>query len=556
MPIAAPAVDLQRRLNAPRGVEAGLQSHHDDVHAESAITSSSASFRPQANPTYRANHGHYNRSSGSHTAKIHAFASSPNGQSGLRASDSAASTESAPRIASLIAMDGRTNPPFGATTATTIPNHDEHPALTKTGDSEPSLIAPSFSQQSFSESRKNGHVRQPSSPAKARIETQAQLSRGHKRTATGDVKLGVSGVETQSKVKGLPGHSRTQSLDSTGSKIAELSAQLRARLSYAAFKVEKNWQVPQAGNASARSLKLDTTQIPKESVTGAQQSYNGSPEGTIISAPETGPTRTLSSTNETFDRARASMPPQSSTSLHTPKLAPPVNIITANKTHSARRRPNPNAVNSTPPYNPYPRHRRHHSEIERNTARSYNSNMATLAGRSPYSISASRSNGHSPGSMRSAKHSPIKRRTPSQNALMEQDAIETLLFMSSPENSGYHPNSQSRQTNVSTSIEAQIELGSNGGPQNSSQGSNLSSIGNPPAVNFLHSGAFPAAASIANNHSIGLEAQAGDEIDRLLDQMENENRNNTQMRLSYDFSPLGNQELGLYGADNLGGLRD
>ena len=31
------------------------------------------------------------------------------------------------------------------------------------------------------------------------------------------------------------------------------------------------------------------------------------------------------------------------------------------------------------------------------------------------------------------------KRTPSQNAAMEADAIETLLFMSSPGNSGYHP---------------------------------------------------------------------------------------------------------------------
>ena len=32
-----------------------------------------------------------------------------------------------------------------------------------------------------------------------------------------------------------------------------------------------------------------------------------------------------------------------------------------------------------------------------------------------------------------------KQRTPSQNAAMEADAVETLLFMASPVNSGYHP---------------------------------------------------------------------------------------------------------------------
>jgi hypothetical protein len=36
--------------------------------------------------------------------------------------------------------------------------------------------------------------------------------------------------------------------------------------------------------------------------------------------------------------------------------------------------------------------------------------------------------------------SPSPKRTPSQNAAMEADAVETLLFMASPGNSGYHPN--------------------------------------------------------------------------------------------------------------------
>ena len=36
-------------------------------------------------------------------------------------------------------------------------------------------------------------------------------------------------------------------------------------------------------------------------------------------------------------------------------------------------------------------------------------------------------------------------RTPSQNAAMEADAVETLLFMASPNNSAYHPPSQASQ---------------------------------------------------------------------------------------------------------------
>jgi hypothetical protein len=45
---------------------------------------------------------------------------------------------------------------------------------------------------------------------------------------------------------------------------------------------------------------------------------------------------------------------------------------------------------------------------------------------------------------RAARPTP-KQRTPSQNAAMEADAVETLLFMASPNNSGYHLPSQSSQ---------------------------------------------------------------------------------------------------------------
>jgi hypothetical protein len=136
---------------------------------------------------------------------------------------------------------------------------------------------------------------------------------------------------------------------------------------------------------------------------------------------------------------------------------------------------------------------------------------------------------------------------------MEQDAIETLLFMSSPENSGYHANSQPRQTNVSVSIEAQIESSSNGNTQTYSQGSNISNARNTGVGSFFNSGA----PGILPASSIGLEAQAGDEIDRLLDQMETESRKDAETRLSpYDFTPVGNQELDLYGSSDIKGMRD
>ena len=75
-------------------------------------------------------------------------------------------------------------------------------------------------------------------------------------------------------------------------------------------------------------------------------------------------------------------------------LAPPANI-----TSGSRRRPNPNGTSNGPyaagPYTP--------------------SRHLHVSTSSP-------------------------KRTPSQNAAMEADAVETLLFMASPGNSGYHPN--------------------------------------------------------------------------------------------------------------------
>lgn len=57
-------------------------------------------------------------------------------------------------------------------------------------------------------------------------------------------------------------------------------------------------------------------------------------------------------------------------------------------------------------------------------------------------------NQHSRGTsrdLRRAVRPAGSQRTPSQNAAMEADAVETLLFMASPNNSGYHPASQSSQ---------------------------------------------------------------------------------------------------------------
>mgnify|MGYP001657942399 CR=1 FL=1 len=89
---------------------------------------------------------------------------------------------------------------------------------------------------------------------------------------------------------------------------------------------------------------------------------------------------------------------------------------------------------------------------------------------------------------------------------MEQDAIETLMFMSSPENSGYRFSPRPLQAaSTQSSLNESINT-SNGTTHNGSQGSQSSRS---------YSGR-------GYETKPGLEAHAGDDIDRLLDQMDSD----------------------------------
>lgn len=243
--------------------------------------------------------------------------------------------------------------------------------------------------------------------------------------------------------------------------------------------------------------------------------------------------------NRATSGAHTGVVPQPSSTLQPPKLAPPVDIITGDKLKSARRRPNPNEVSGLQPHNSMSRHRRHYSEQEGKMALPAEPRWTDISQASSFtpSHSRTRTNNRSLTPLVSTNQSPMKRRTPSQNALMEKDAIETLLFMSSPENSGYHSSSRARKSSVSVSIEAQMAASAH----ESSQGSNRSQPNQAGAFDLFDHEAIRASIpiSMASNHSIGLEAEAGDEIDRLLDQMEVDRDNNADSRLMSDGFDIG-----------------
>ncbi|EEA28718.1 hypothetical protein PMAA_035140 [Talaromyces marneffei ATCC 18224] len=400
----------------------------------------------------------------------------------------------------------------------------------------------SWQQAAYSQPFSHGHVRGPAaSPSKSRIDTRPPPpppSRGHKRSATGEIKTAV--YETQSRARpsnGIDGHSRTTSLDSTGNKIAELSAQLRARLSYAAAKVEQSRQLRQHGDSTPSKGSISGVQNTIQPVPESRQLHNGSLGMSHSQISD-------STINGSIGQPGANTARQSSSLSQTPKLAPPVDIVTGDRLKTARRRPSPNEADGLVSHTSTPRHRRYHSEHEGKTG--LESKLTGPVDATPLRL---KKNAQALTPLLPSNGSPVKQRTPSQNALMEKDAIETLLFMSSPDNSGYHSSTRARKSSMSVSIEAQMAAST----QNSSQASNTSAARQMPTFNFFDNNAIRTAVPvpIIGHHSVGLEAQAGDEIDRLLDQMEVDKGSEAESHvIPYDFDLGVDDQSGSY---NFGG---
>ncbi|CEL00551.1 hypothetical protein ASPCAL00150 [Aspergillus calidoustus] len=294
-----------------------------------------------------------------------------------------------------------------------------------------------------------------------------------------------------------------------GTDLPQLSAQLRSRLSYAAAKVEKKRQ-SQASNhllhhrsstpiLSAEALSRGEHPLSIGDIEGQRSAANASPNGTTVSAPDAPATSSiypleapaLSSPVSVADGMYPpSQPdPQKRSAISTtedlvPRLAPPADI-TSGRLNGQRRRPNPNDSVNSARLSPFPLHRRQHSQQELQ-----NDSEFVLVPETP----PLRPRGH----QALASYNGLAEN--SQSSSMEQDAIETLLFMSSPGTSGYHSNSQNSQNTLDT---MNID-----GAWRSVQTPRVLSDSQASSSN-------PAR---ADSH----EARAGDEIDMMLDQMDSD----------------------------------
>ncbi|KAL3461589.1 hypothetical protein BJX64DRAFT_154741 [Aspergillus heterothallicus] len=293
-------------------------------------------------------------------------------------------------------------------------------------------------------------------------------------------------------------------------RIAALSVQLRSRLSYAAAKVEKKRQSQSSNQLlhhrsstpilSAESLSRGEHPLPISDLDGHRSAANGSPNGTTVSAPDVPATSNIyllevparsspvsiadsmypPSQHEAQKRSAASTP----VDLDAFGLAPPVDIIPG-RLKDQRRRPNPNISVNSPRYSPFSLHRRHHSQQELQIE----SEVVMVPETPPL-----RPLGHHA----LAPYNGLNEN--SQNSSMEQDAIETLIFMSSPETSGYHSNSQNSQNTLDTMA---ID-GAWPGVQMPGLPTDGQATSSNPALN--------------DNNVVG----AGDEIDQMLDQMDSD----------------------------------
>ncbi|KAL2825209.1 hypothetical protein BDW59DRAFT_75514 [Aspergillus cavernicola] len=307
------------------------------------------------------------------------------------------------------------------------------------------------------------------------------------------------------------GRRRSRSIGSSSrdSRIAALSVQLRTRLSYAAAKIEKKRQSHTSQyqspigllqkNASTPILTAEPSRLGQLISMGELEDQrsvsNSSPDGTTVSAPDAPATSSPYPCEAHMRPSPVSMahspylPSQSnpqkyagissSEELALPKLAPPADILPG-RVNCQRRRPNLDVPANNSRYTPFPLHGRHRSQ----QGLQIDPDVVLVLETPPLRPSTL------------APYSGLSDNL--QSSSMEQDAIETLLFMSSPGTSGYHSNSQNSQRkpdamNIDISVSNSTQW-----PGNLDRGQS----------NSRPSGQ-------ADNPA----TQAGDEMDLILDQM-------------------------------------
>ncbi|KAL8834698.1 MAG: hypothetical protein Q9170_003642 [Blastenia crenularia] len=273
-----------------------------------------------------------------------------------------------------------------------------------------------------------------SNPGPASIEGGSPRgSQAPKRTASGQFKVHEN--KPRENVKGVDtyGHSRNTSTASKSSQVSDLSHALRTRLSYAMFKVQNGWQshnlneleamaLPKASNSSAITPLNHAKASPSSPAPRPQHRSEELP------AEQTSPANSRITHDPLYPRK-----PLNSHSLH--------QIGTA-EGPSGQKQPARSAQEAHPPQMLIPQGPSLAPPVDilpRNSRVLHAPNVQLPSLKTDHVIASGSMNPASPAGPPYGPTTPPKRPAAAIRTPMEKDAVETLMFMSSPGNSGHYP---------------------------------------------------------------------------------------------------------------------
>lgn len=266
-----------------------------------------------------------------------------------------------------------------------------------------------------------------------------------KRMANGEVKPLESSLPTSPVESSQYGHSRNGSRMSRGSQIGQLSNQLQTRLSYAMIKVQNGWQshniselesmtstqaspISAVSDAHRLSERHLPTNLPADPSKFMQQSER---TATAPNYPYLSPGNGATTSGHIYDNLQHA---------NFDRNLRPIKVGAAYESfwrdHEASGTSGPIGVPTAgpslaPPADIFARAPRRSDVTKKQPPPLRTNNLDTNS--APITPPPKRQS---------------KIRTPSQQAEVEKDAVESLLFMSSPGNSGYHPPGAFAQTTL------------------------------------------------------------------------------------------------------------
>ncbi|KAK4985013.1 hypothetical protein LTR50_006233 [Elasticomyces elasticus] len=265
------------------------------------------------------------------------------------------------------------------------------------------------------------HTSTLASPMSLASPASATAANRAKRTANGTVKnYNPVAPEDNSPTR----RSRAASMGSSGSRAGEAAEKLKTRLAYAMMKVQNGWENRSMAEVETLASQKAAASLNRRSW-GPSRSYGSmlrpqSSGSTSYSPSSYGQTSPAFSVSSTQYRSTSPPPPKRHSSTYTTFFAaqhqePPYNtgVVPSGLAPAADIRPS----------FPSTAHRR------------------SISSRPPPLLSSLRADNHDPNSPRTPRNPPRPAmvRTITQTQQAEQDTIDALMLMGSPNNSGHFP---------------------------------------------------------------------------------------------------------------------